>query len=136
MAKWKAAHDIKKERRQIDAIPWWADELHEEFLEKIRSNFTDEEADKFIKHGFIEIKYLTHIWENILKALEMGKQNTISGDTQTIEVTIQDQLVGLLYNRRTEFNHSEVTYLIFDKELQKLKKELLKQMKELKKAKK
>ncbi len=136
MAKWKAAHDIKKARRQIDAVPWWGHELHEEFLEKIRWNFTEAEAEKFIDCWFIQIKYLTHVWESILQALKMWEQNTISGDTQTIEVTIQDQLVGLLYNRRTEFNHSEITYIIFSEELKILKKDLLKQIKDLKKAKK
>jgi len=125
----KQPHIVKQEKRIIDGIAWWAHELHEEFLEKIRSEFTDEEWEKFIESWYIKIRYLNHIWENILNALKLWQQNEISSDTATIEVTIKDQLIGLLYERRTAFNHAEVTYIIFRQQLQDLKNEILKDIK-------
>ena len=121
---------IKQERRIVDGIPWWAHELHTEFLEQIRSEFNDKEAEKYIESWQIKIKYLEHVWENILNALKLWEQNTISSDTATIEVSINDQLIGLLYERRTEFNHAEITYIIFKDQLQKFKQDELPKLKQ------
>ena len=119
--------DIKQERRMIDAVEWGAHELRDEFLEKIRECFLPEEkAENFIESWMIKIKYLNHISENIMNALKQEKQTSVEWDTTTIEVTMQDHLIWLLYDRRTEFNHSEITYIIFKEELKKLKTEILK----------
>jgi hypothetical protein len=127
MVKWKdKTHHIKQERRIIDGTAWWAHELHNEFLENIRWEFTDKEWEYFITGWHLKIKYFSHITENILNALKLWEQNTISSDIATIEVTINDQLIGLLYERRTAFNHAEITYIIFQEQLHKLKKEILK----------
>lgn len=118
--------DIKQERRMIDAVEWGAHELREEFLEKIRECFLPEDkVEKFAESWMIKVKYLNHVWENIMNALKQWKQTTVEWDITTIEVSIQDHLIWLLYDRRTEFNHSEITYIIFKEELKKLKNEIL-----------
>jgi hypothetical protein len=127
MVKWqdKSIH-FKQERRIIDGTKWWAYELHDEFLKKIRWEFTDAQAEKLMTSWFVQIKHLSHIPENIVNALKQWKQTTVDGYTTTIEVTIEDQLIGLLYDRRTDLNNSEITYFIFQEQLQKLKKQILK----------
>lgn len=117
---------IKQERRIIDWVEWWAHELHDEFLEKIRECFLPEEnVERFVESWMMKIKYLTHVSENILEALKRWRQTNLDWDTLTIEVTIKDRLIWLFYDRRTEFNHSEITYIIFKEELNKLKSEIL-----------
>ncbi len=121
-------HEFKQERRIIDSVEWWVYELHDEFLEKIKWQFSEEELEKFSK-TFLNLKYLNHVPKDIVDAFKQGRHSSLDGDTLTIEVTIQDQLVGLLYERRTDLNHAEVTYFIFKDKLQKLKKEIIKKCK-------
>ncbi len=117
--------EVKQERHIIDGIEWGAHELHDEFLEKIKECLSTEEMESFMESWMIKIKYLNHIWENIMNVLKQWKQTTVEWDTTTIEVSMQDHLIWLLYDRRTEFNHSEITYIIFKEELEKLKNEIL-----------
>lgn len=130
MVKWKdKLLHLKQERRIVDSGKWWNQELHNEFLKKIEKEFTPEERKKFMESWFVEIKYLEHIPQHIINAFKARKQNTLESETKTIEVIIDDQLIGLLYDRRTDLNNSEVTYIIFKEKLQKLKNKILKNTK-------
>jgi hypothetical protein len=119
---------VKQENRMIDAVPGWAHELHTEFTESIRDYFTDEEAEKFFKSGLIKINYLTALSDELYRAL-LHQNYSDPWDTGIIEVTLDDALVGLYFDRRDEGNHSEITYIIFKEKLLSLKNEILEKLK-------
>lgn len=99
---------FQQEKRIIDGVPWGAGDFRNDFIENVRDKFTEEELRKWN----IEVDYFNHVPQHIVQALETNKNQTIDWDTVTIEITIEDQLFALLYERRTNYNHAELAYLI------------------------
>lgn len=89
------------------------------FVEKIASlltyGFSPEEKEN-IASMCTEVTYLNPI--NTIKKIETDKN--------TVEFVVNDQLVGLLHDRRNDFNNSEIVSIIFKKIIERERNELLK----------
>lgn len=117
---------MNKQSYTIDCDEWSAQALKSKFKEEIKKKFTPEQIDSWI----VEFKFLGHISQGIIDLFNQGKKKTLEGDTETIEAiaTINNQLIGLLHDRKTGVNKSQITYVVFNDAIEQLKEAILKNM--------
>lgn len=113
---------VKKVRCPIDEMmPWqpYAGSIAQEFEKNVFDLLlhwiTDEQRERIGNSGLVNLTYLNPV----------NKNRWTETNAVTIEIVVNDQLVGLLHDRRTEFNNSEITSIIFTGIIQRERKRLI-----------